>query len=176
MRVLELLELQVAEGPCLECLQSGAPVVDVELGRSSTRWPRFAADALSAGFRSTSALPMRLRGEAIGALNLFRREVAPLSHDDLAVAQAFADVATIAILQSRAASEASRLNENLTVALNSRIVIEQAKGMLAERTGVDMVEAFERLRRHARNHNLRLADLARSVIEGTVSEADLDRP
>ena len=174
MRVLELFELPAAEGPCFDCLRSGEPVMDGDLGASIDRWPRFAAHATAAGFRSASALPMRLRGRILGALNLFRDEPGPMSADDVVIAQAFADIATIAILQHRAATEARTLNENLTYALNSRIVIEQAKGVLAERSGVGMPEAFERLRRHARRDNLRLADLARAVIDGSVAESALD--
>ena len=174
MRILELFELQTEEGPCFDCLRSGEPVIDADLAASRERWPRFAVEATTAGFRSGSAVPMRLRGTVIGALNLFRAPAGPLAPDDLGVAQAFADVATITILQHRATTEASRLNENLTYALHSRIVIEQAKGVLAERTGVGMTEAFDRLRTHARNHNLKLADLAQGVVDGTTSTDNLD--
>jgi GAF domain-containing protein len=174
MRVLELFELQAAEGPCFDCLRSGQPVIDGDLGIAASRWPRFSVEATAAGFRSASAVPMRLRTRVLGALNLFRRKAGPMADEDVDVAQAFADIATIAIVQHHAAAEASRLNENLTHALNSRIVIEQAKGVLAERTGVAMTDAFERLRRHAREHNLRLADLARSVVSGETTEDTLD--
>lgn len=174
MRVLELFELQAEEGPCFDCLQSGEPVVDGDLGESDGRWQRFAPEAVEAGFRSTSAVPMRLRDKVIGALNLFRRDAGPLTSDDVAVAQAFADVATIAILQHRASTEARRLNEQLTSALNSRVVIEQAKGVLAERASIDVSAAFDRLRAHARNHNLRLVEVARDVVEGRLTDLTLD--
>ena len=174
MRVLELFELQAAEGPCFDCLRSGEPVIDGDLAIATSRWPRFAVEATAAEFRSATAVPMRLRSSVLGALNLFRREAGPMTDEDVAIAQAFADIATIAIVQHRGATEASRLNENLTHALTSRIAIEQAKGVLAERTGVGMAEAFDRLRRHARNHNLRLADLARSVIDGETPDTALD--
>jgi GAF domain-containing protein len=174
MRVLELFELQTQEGPCLESHRTGRPVVNQDLAAADGRWPRFAPEALAAGFRSVHALPMRLRGSVMGALNLFRVASGEMGQADLEIAQAFADVATIAILQHRAAQEAQVVNEQLTHALNSRIVIEQAKGMVAERLGLDMERSFSTLRNHARNHNLRLADVAEAVIGGTVAAAALD--
>src|SRR5688572_23057732 len=153
MRVLELFEIQAQEGPCLESHRTGLPVVNQDLAAVDGRWPRFAAEALAAGFQSVHALPMRLRGSVMGALNPFRVTSGELDQADLDVAQAFADVATIAILQHRAAREAQFVNEHLTHALNSRIVIEQAKGMIAERLGLDMERSFATIRRHARNHN-----------------------
>jgi hypothetical protein len=119
---------------------------------------------------------MRLHGQTIGALNLFRSAEGRLGQTDVVAAQAFADVATIGILQRRAAAEAKAVNDHLTHALNSRIVIEQAKGMVAERTGVDMEWSFNRLRRHARNHNLRLTDVARDIVDGNIVVASLDSP
>lgn len=135
MRVLELFELQAREGPCLDCYRRGQPVLNQELATASDRWPRFAPEALAAGFRTAHALPMRLRGTVIGALNLFHIHAGDMRQADIDAAQAMADVATIAILQHRATQEAQLLNEQLNQALNSRIVIEQAKGMLAERLG-----------------------------------------
>ena len=176
MRVLELLEVQAEEGPCLDCFHTGRPVPHADLAAAGTRWPRFAPEALEAGFHSVQALPLRLRGTIIGALNLFHTAATDAERADVEVAQAFADIATIAILQHRAAREAQVVNEQLNRALNSRIIIEQAKGVLAEREGLDVQEAFEWLRRHARNHNLRLADLAGDVIAGTVATATLDGP
>lgn len=174
MRVLELFELQSQEGPCLDAYRTGLPVVNQDLSTANGRWPRFAAEALAAGFRSVHALPMRLRGAVIGALNLFHVAPGEMRQADVDVAQALADVATIAVLQHRAALEAQVLNEQLNHALNSRIVIEQAKGMVAERRGLDMEEAFTALRSHARSHNLRLADVARGVIDGSVPVPKLD--
>jgi GAF domain-containing protein len=174
MRVLELFEIQAQQGPCLDCYRTGAPVVNQDLATGSERWPQFTAEALAAGFRSVHALPMRLRGSVIGALNLFHVEPGSLHPSDVDAAQAFADVATIAILQHRASSEAYALNDQLSRALNTRIVIEQAKGMIAERRGLDMARAFTTLRRHARNHNLRLADLAADIIDGRLPVSALD--
>ena len=169
MRVLELYELQAEEGPCLDCYRSCEPVLNEDLAATNGRWPRFAPRALAAGFRSVHALPMRLRGQTIGALNLFRTAEGGLEEADVLAAQALADIATIAILQQRAAAEARVLNEQLSGALDTRIVIEQAKGMLSERANLDMEQSFVRLRAHARSHNLRLADVARDVIDGTLS-------
>jgi AmiR/NasT family two-component response regulator len=119
---------------------------------------------------------MRLRGKTIGALNLFRLETGPMRDSDVIAAQAFADIATIGILQHRAAVEAQVLNDQLNHALNSRIVLEQAKGVLAERAGLDMEQSFSLLRNYARNNGLRLVDVARGVIDGTVSAASLQAP
>jgi GAF domain-containing protein len=175
IRVLELFEVQSQEGPCLDCYRTGRPVVNQDLAVANGRWPRFAAEALAAGICAVHALPMRLRGNIIGALNLFHTEPTQMRDADVEAAQALADVATIAVLQHRAALEAQVLNEQLNHALNSRIVIEQAKGVIAERERLDMEHAFARLRTHARNHNRRLADVARDVIDGTLPAAALDR-
>jgi GAF domain-containing protein len=176
MRMLELFELQSKEGPCLDCYRTGQPVVNQDLATVNGRWPRFAGEALTAGFHSVHALPMRLRGAVIGALNLFRTNAGEMQPADVESAQALADVATIAILQHRAALDAQVLNEQLNQALNSRIVIEQAKGIIAERKGLDMEQAFATLRNHARNHNRRLVIVAHDVIHGTLAAAELDRP
>jgi len=160
---LELFELQADEGPCLDCYRSGQPIVNVELDGVGGRWPSFATEAVEAGFRSVHALPMRLRGQVIGALNMFRVGPGRMSEADSVAAQALADVATITILTHRARGDEQALNQQLTQALNTRIVIEQAKGVVAERADLDMEQAFARLRRHARNHGLRLTDVAHAV-------------
>ncbi len=174
MRVLELFETQADEGPSVDCYGSGQPIVNLRLDEVDSRWPQFAPKAVEAGFRSAHALPMRLRGQTIGALSMFRVDEGPMLETDLVAAQALADVATIAILQQRAVSDAQALNEQLTQALNSRIVIEQAKGVVAERAEVDMEQAFARLRRHARNHNLRLAEVANAVSTKVLAVTALD--
>jgi len=176
MRDLELYEAQASEGPCLDCYRTGEPVVNEDLETTSARWPRFTPAALAAGFRSVSALPMTLRGTTIGALNLFQTGAASMSDSDLSGARAFADVATIAILQHQAADDARTINEQLNHALNSRIVLEQAKGMLAERANLGVDEAFAWLRNHARRNNLRLVDLARAFIDGEVPLSSIDPP
>ena len=176
MRVLELFEIQAQEGPCLDCFRTGQPVVNQDLITVNGRWPRFTAEALAAGFRSVHALPLRLRGAVLGALNLFFVEPGEMQKSDIDAAQAMADVATIAILQHRAALEAQTLHEQLNYALNSRIVIEQAKGMVAERENLNMEQSFAMLRNHARNHNLRLVEVARDIIMSKLAVSALDRP
>ncbi len=173
-RVLELFEVQADEGPCVDCFRTGQSIVNLELDQIDGRWPHFAAKALAAGFRSVHAIPMRLRDQTIGALNLYRVDNGRMRDTDVVAAQALADVATIAILQHRAVRDAQLLNEQLSQALNTRIVIEQAKGVVAERADVEMGEAFARLRRHARNHNLRLADVAAAVSSKAISVSSLD--
>jgi GAF domain-containing protein len=176
MRVLELFQIQTDEGPCIDSVRDGKAIVNRELRDSSDRWPRFSPKAMELGFQSVHCLPMRLRGRSIGALNLFRADVGYLDDDDVVVVQALADVATIAILQHRSAIDASTLNGQLSEALNSRIIIEQAKGIIAESLKCDMDAAFARLRAHARNNNLGLTDVARSVVAGTLRSQALDAP
>jgi GAF domain-containing protein len=173
VRVVELFELQAEEGPCLDAFRSGSAIVNQDLAKVNGRWPNFTPVATAAGFRSVHAIPMRLRGATIGALNLFRAEVGDLGDFDLIAAQAMADVATIAILNHRAAAEAQLVNEQLSLALNSRIVIEQAKGVLAERAGLDMEHAFGRMRKYARDHNLRLVDVAHGIVDGSLKPESL---
>ena len=165
-RHLELFQLQHDEGPCLDCYRTGEPVMEAGLRPDDTQWPTFTPRALAAGVRSVHAFPMRLRDRVIGAMNIFDADPMPFSDDDVKVVQALADVATIAIIQERAISRAETVTEQLHGALNSRIVIEQAKGVVAQRHGVDVDTAFERLRAHARSHRLRLAELARDVVTG----------
>jgi hypothetical protein len=173
-RVMELLQLQSDEGPCLDCFQSGAPVSVDDLAEAAARWPRFVAAVAERGdFRSVHALPLRLRGRAIGALNLFGGVPGPLPEWDLALGQALADVATIGILQERAIRHREVLNEQLQSALNSRIVIEQAKGVLAQYGGLAPAAAFDQLRRHARSRNLKLADLARRIVDKNYDPAEI---
>ena len=176
MRVLGLFELQSAEGPCLDCYRLGQPVVNQDLATMNGRWPKFAVEALEAGFHSVHALPMRFRGVVIGALNLFHLQSGEMRQGEVDAAQAMADIATIAILQHRAAFDARVLNEQLNQALESRVVIEQAKGVLAERENLTMEKSFSTLRTHARNHNLRLVEVARDVVRGALDVSTLDHP
>lgn len=165
MRVVELFELQAQEGPCFDCFRSGRPVVNGDLTAPESRWPSFAPVAVEAGFLAADAIPMRLRSNVVGSLNLFRTEIGSLDDDDVAIAQALADVATIALLQHRHALDSDRINDQLTGALQSRVVIEQAKGVIAERENLPTDEAFVRIRRYARDHNLRLSDLAGDIVK-----------
>ena len=168
MRLLELFELQAQEGPCLDAFRTGEPVGHVNLVLESGRWPAFSAAARRAGFISAFALPLRLREVTLGALNLLSVSGSPMRAADLIVARAFADLAALSIMQYRASSEAQRVNEQLSAALTSRIVIEQAKGVISERAGTDLAEAFSRLRSYARNNNRRLTDVAHAAVDGTL--------
>ncbi|WP_405905169.1 GAF and ANTAR domain-containing protein [Streptomyces sp. NBC_00828] len=165
VRLLELFQLQNDEGPCLDCFRTGAPVAVADLGAATTRWPHFAVQARRSGFGAVQALPMRLRDEVVGALNLFRATPGPFDPAATPLAQALADVATISLLQQRSAHRSTVLNEQLQTALNSRVLIEQAKGKLAERQNIDMEQAFTALRGYARAHNRRLSDVARAFID-----------
>ena len=167
-RLLELLQVQLGQGPCLDCFRSGRAVTATDLS-TDPRWPGFADAAAEAGLGAVQALPMRLRDQIIGALNLFRAAPGDFDPVNAAVGQALADVATIGILHERTMRRRDTLNEQLQSALNSRVVIEQAKGKLAERLGLDMDQAFNVLRDYARARNLRLSDLARAFIDGTQS-------
>ncbi|WP_218190845.1 GAF and ANTAR domain-containing protein [Pseudomonas sp. SID14000] len=168
-RVLELFELQNSQGPCLDCFRTGRPVVNVGLAEVAARWPRFQAATTAAGFRSVHALPLRLRGQVIGAMNLFCKDRSSLTDDDVSVGQALADVATIGLLQERTVRHSEIVAEQLQAALNSRVLIEQAKGVLAERSGVDVDEAFALLRAYARSNGSQLSAVAVAVISGTVT-------
>ena len=176
MRVLEVFEEQSEEGPCPDAFRSGQPVFAESIAAADTRWPRFGPMAHGAGFRSVFALPMRVRAHAIGALNLFRTSAGGLDDPDLYAAQSLAAVATIAIVQQRAAEHAREVNEQLRQALQSRIVVEQAKGMLAERLSVDVDAAFELLRRYARDRRARLADVANALVSGVLGADQLTEP
>ncbi|HET6292607.1 MAG TPA: GAF and ANTAR domain-containing protein [Kribbella sp.] len=170
-RVLELFELQASEGPCLDCYTTGQPVVNIDLAEVKARWPHFQTATTAAGFRSVHALPLRLRGQVIGAMNLFCRTRSNLSDDDLAVGQALSDVATIGLLQERTVRHSEVIAEQLQAALNSRILIEQAKGVLAERTGIGVDAAFAVLRAYARSSGRQLGAVAAAVIDGSLDAA-----
>lgn len=168
MELLELFEIQHDEGPSLDCFRTGTRVRCPDLRSAGDRWPRFAPEAVASGWESVYALPMRLRDQTIGSLNLLRAEPGDLDAADLVAAQALADVATIGILQHRAAEEHRLLAEQLQYALDSRIAIEQAKGVIAQHAGLDMDDAFGALRSYARDHNQRLVDVAHAVADRTL--------
>ena len=174
-RLLELLQVEADIGPCLEAYRSGQPLLVDDLGVDVARWPLFSERAAEYGFRAVSALPLRLRDERVGALNLFRNETGPMATGDVAVAQALADVATVGILHQRVLTRSELVNQQLQTALNTRLIIEQAKGVLAERGTIDMDQAFNVLRGHARRTNSRLADLARAVVDGADTTEILNR-
>jgi GAF domain-containing protein len=169
---LELYQLQTREGPCVDSVRSGQPVVVTDLHQATHRWPSFAPMAVAAGFGSVHAFPMRLRDRVVGALNVFGAEVAPLDETDALVIQALADVATISLLQERALAAASTLTQQLQGALSSRILIEQAKGVIAASNDVTLRQAFESLRKYARSHHVLLSDLAARVVDREVNPSE----
>ena len=164
MRLLELFQLQTEEGPCVDSVRTGEPVTVADVETARIRWPRFAPAALDAGFRSVHAVPLRLRRQTIGGLNLFGANARRLGDEDQRVAQALADVATTGILQQRSVHRASLVAEQLQAALTSRVIIEQAKGVLLGHAVVTLDEAFNALRRYARDNNRKLSDVAQDVV------------
>jgi GAF domain-containing protein len=175
MRMLELLEVQNSDGPCLDCFRSGEPVSATDLNAVEGHWAAFAPAALQAGFTSARALPLRLRDTTIGALSLLFSGTDSMSADDLALAQALADVATIGILQERALREREIVNEQLQSALNNRIVIEQVKGVLAERGGLSIDEAYSVFREYCRFHRTTSSEAARQLLNGTLDPSTVLR-
>ena len=173
IRLLELFQLQNDDGPCLECFRTGQPVNHPDLARANGRWSRFAPAATEAGFRTVHALPMRLRAEILGAFNLFHTEAHRLDSSVTRIGQAMVDVATIGLIQERSLRDHETLIDQLQTALNSRIIVEQAKGVLAERRGITPSDAFTLLRNYARNHHQRLTELATAVVNGTTTATEL---
>lgn len=167
--LVEVLQQETGVGPCVECYTTGVPVTVRDIAGTKDRWPAFRDLAAAQGFRSVHAFPLRVRGRSIGAMNLFRVETGELNVEDIAIGQALADVSTISILQERTIRESAVVNEQLQRALNSRILIEQAKGMLAYTADIDTTEAFQRLRAHARSHNTTLRDTAQAVLDRSLS-------
>jgi transcriptional regulator with GAF, ATPase, and Fis domain len=172
-RLLEVFELQTSEGPCLDCFRAGEQLVNLDDAVMQARWPSFWAETRKLGFRSAHALPLRLRDDVIGAINLFGRTAAPLSVDDVAVGQAMADVATIGLLQERSVRQKEVLAEQLQTTLVSRVLIEQAKGVLAERAQISVGTAFTLMRSHARERGRTLSRVASDVVNGSLMAADL---
>ena len=165
VKLLELFQIQNDEGPCLDAFDTAQPVVNANLREASALWPRFAPRAAAAGFRSVHAFPLRLRGEVIGALNVFGSDVGTSFDDaDAQIVQALADVAAIGLLQERAIRRGEVLTEQLQGALNSRIVIEQAKGAVAQANNVNVDEAFTMIHDYARRTNRRLSDLVHAIV------------
>jgi transcriptional regulator with GAF, ATPase, and Fis domain len=172
-KMLELFQLQAQEGPCRDCYRFGAPVINTDLSRAASRWPRFAPEAVTAGYRAVHAFPLRHRDDVIGALNLFSSAVGQIEAEDIKVIQALADVATIGLLQQRALVHSEILTEQLQGALNSRVSIEQAKGALARMRGVSVDDAFTLMRDHSRRNHLRLTELALAVLTDPASQPEL---
>lgn len=173
-RLLELFQVQTSEGPCLEAYSTAAPVINVDLAGARSRWPRFSAEAVACGYTAVHAFPLRLRAEVIGAMNVFGDGAAAFDEADAQVMQALADIAAIALLQERAISRGELLTEQLQAALNSRVIIEQAKGALAQRHVISVDDAFELIRAYARRTNRRLVEVAYAVVTDLGSLPALD--
>ncbi|MCF3960226.1 GAF and ANTAR domain-containing protein [Streptomyces fuscigenes] len=176
--MLELFALQHDQGPCLECYSSGRARTNIDLGNSAavSAWPAFAAQARRSGLHTSHVFPLRLRDRAVGALNLFHHGSQSLTSQDASLAQALADVATIALLQQRDIGREQQEKAQLQYALTSRITIEQAKGILAERWNSTPDTAFRALRSYARTHQLRVSDCARGIIDQTLDTDDIPHP
>ena len=168
MRFVELIELQLEEGPCFDAFRTQVPVICGSADQAAQLWPRFAPNLTQKGFEAVSAVPMRLRSDVIGSLNLFSSEARALGDSDIQVVQAMADIATIGILQERSIRDAHAFSTQLEVALESRVVIEQAKGIVAERSHFGVDEAFALIRGFARSHNRLLSETARQIIDGSL--------
>lgn len=173
IRVLELIQLQVDRGPCLEAYSLGERVVAANPAQLRLRWHEFAEDVVAAGFCSVAAVPLRLRGNTLGVMGMFsHREHVPVEAD-VDVAQALADMATIALLQQRAVEDSHTLADQLQSALDSRVLIEQAKGVVASQLAIDVGDAFVAIREHARTNQLPLRQVAQDLVEGRASARDL---
>ena len=172
-RLLELFELQHDEGPCMDSYGSGEQVTESDLTAAGERWPRFAQQAVAAGYRSVQSFPMRLRGEVFGAMNLFGSAPGVLTEDQLHLAQAFTDIATISIVQDRLTRDRTLLAEQLERALTSRVAIERATGIVAGRLKLDVDQAFSLMRAGCRRRNRRLTDLAHDIVSGAVDVLSL---
>lgn len=173
VRLMDLYQLAREQGPTVDCYEQGRQIVEEDLA-ASERWPRFTPAALSVGYQAVFAFPMRLREHTIGALNLFRTKAGAVSAGQVQLAQAFAHMAAIGILQERAVQESRTLARQLQSALNSRVVIEQAKGIIAEKSRLEMGEAFHRLRLYARSHNRPLRGVAADIVSRAMGVEELD--
>lgn len=161
---LEVFQLQRDQGPCLDCFRTGDPVLAEDLAAAQQQWPEFATAARAVGFRSVQALPMRLREHALGAVGLFGQQPGRLAQEDLDLAQALVHVASVAIVNERSALDRDAVNHQLQQALTSRIVLEQAKGVVAAEGELGMEDAFHVLRRYARDHGRRLSEVAAEIV------------
>ena len=174
--LLELFQVQTEEGPCLEAYRTRAPVMIPDVRVAADRWPQFAPRAVQAGFRSVHAVPMHLRDQVIGAMNLFSTHTGGMEPNELVIVQSLADTATIGLIQERAIRRGEMLTEQLHAALNSRIVIEQAKGALSRIHGISVDEAFRLMRNFARHNNQRLGEVATYVVTEPAQVPGLMRP
>lgn len=166
--LVELDQVGTQQGPCVDAFRSGEHVAVPTISVAGDRWPDWAASANELGFLAADAFPLRLRHETIGSIDLYARRSRTLTPRDVSVVAAFADMATIGLLHERAISDAQLVRDQLQHALDSRVMIEQAKGVIAERHDIRPDQAFDLIRSHARSHNERLLDTARRVVAGEV--------
>jgi GAF domain-containing protein len=164
LRILEQLQVELDEGPCLLAYREGTPVIAGDL-RDDPRFTRFGPLAVGANMLAVYSFPMVYDGEPIGAMNLYRASPGPMSDEQVMIGQMFADIASAFIVHAREDDHRALLNRQLQTALDSRILIEQAKGFIMARCDTDARTAFEALRRYARNHSLRLHDVARDILD-----------
>lgn len=164
-RLVEVMQLSASAGPCIESFRTGQVVSLPDIRESPEEWSRFRDKALDLGFTAVDALPMRLRDETIGTLNLLRAEPGEMNEDDLIAARAFADVATIGILHERTLAHSDEVRQQLQTALDSRVLIEQAKGVVAYTRRVPVEDAFTIIRQYARSHQARLSDVAAAIVD-----------
>jgi transcriptional regulator with GAF, ATPase, and Fis domain len=167
--LIGLLQLEAGEGPCVEAFASGRTVSVQDTVEMTRRWPQFAAASQASGYASVHSIPLRLRDTTLGSLNLFRETTGALNEEDALAAQALADVATISILQQRSADHATLTQTQLQRALDSRVIIEQAKGFISHTHHIDVDMAFRLLRTYARSHRAPLADVARGIVSGAIA-------
>jgi GAF domain-containing protein len=165
---VEVMQLAAGSGPCVDCFTTGKAVAVTDIAESGERWPKFRTAALDRGFRSLHATPMRVRGKVVGTMNLLGTETGGLDERDVALAQALADVAIIGILQERSLRDPRILSEQLHLALDTRVLVEQAKGVLAHTLGLDMEAAFNTLRGHARRNGMPLREVAEGVVDRSI--------
>lgn len=172
-RIIELLELQQKQGPCFDAFATGRYILSEDFEADRVRWPDIIDEAVAAGYSAVHAVPMRLRDQVIGALNIFEASPRKLTEEDIPVVRGMAEIATIAILQSRAMNQVRETADQLQVALRTRVVLEQAKGMLSQGSGVTVEESFALIRKYARDRGMRLAEVARMVVEGEIEPQEL---
>ena len=165
---LERVQESFQKGPCIDAVASAVPVAmaDIAEGDASSRWPEYTVAAKDAGIQAVAGIPMLAEGTAIGAVNLYDSQPRDWSSEDLRVAAIFASIATGYLAHASTARQQQRTAEQLEQALNTRLIIEQAKGVLANQREMTVDEAFRRLRNYAREHNARIHDVAREVVEG----------
>jgi hypothetical protein len=162
------LEVDHDQGPGVDALRGGDLVECADLGAGELRWPRFAPLAVAAGMGAAYGMPCRLRDTTVGALTLYRTAVGALPPERVEVGRGLANTVALGVAAHRGREQGLRV-EQLQGALNSRVIIEQAKGMLAERAGLSVDEAFAVMRVHARNSGTKIRDVARQVLSGALT-------